>query len=535
VASVGMPNGGSWQFIKGWAALVLPGTWAPRLACLGFILFAVSAGIPSQYEEVLIVPAAVLLLGASVLTAYRIDIVYRDEPSGIGARFRQLFGLFRCIYGIAVEDEDGPEGYVEPDDKAAIFITSVLVVLFLSFVTGVLVSLVAANSQYFPAAFHTQYLGLVGRSETVIVGATLWFLIGVPNQAYKVFLGKNAGHALLSFVTVVSCMLTAIYLFLLHFGVGPLSKVQRGPLVVGIVFTVALVAPVYRSLASGVLNPEVSDERWSKLATEVRTALARPARRQASEGEPSPPPPVQQPAPPQATVGHGYTPQSAAARVTSGLAIASLILSILWLGGLGSLLAIIFGVMALWQIRQSSGKKQGAGLATAGLVIGSVGLLGMALLYTLTTTPTKITTADFTFQLPANWNANTAVTEEGGFYIVANAHPDGLSGNIRVASSIQAGWGALNSLARFSTAMPKILKLPGEQVSLVAGPTAASLDHAPAVEFQYDAIRGHKEFFGEEVWAVHSGYLYILQMITDAGDNQVPAAFQMELKTWIWR
>jgi hypothetical protein len=531
------PNGGGWQFIKGWAALVLPGTWAPRLACLSLILFVVSAGIPSHYEEILIVPAAVLLLGASVLTAYRIDIVYRDEPSGIGARFRQLFGLFRCIYGIAfLDDENGPEGYEEPDNKTAVFISTLLVMLFLSFVTGILVSLVAANTQYFwAAAFHAQYLGLIGRGEILIGAATLWFLIGIPNQAHKVTLGKNAGHALIVFVTIASCILTATYLFLLHFGVGPLSKVQKGPLVAGIVFTVALVAPVYKSLASGVLNPEITDERWSTLATEVRTALAQPARRQAAEGEPSPPPSVQQPAPSHATAGHGDAPPSVrAARVTSGLAIASLVLSILWLGGLGSLLAIIFGVMALWQIRQSSGRKQGAGLATAGLAIGSVGLLGIALLYTLTTTPTKITTADFTFQLPANWNANTTVTQEGGGYIVAQAHPDGLSGNIRVGISTQAGV-ALNSIAQISAAMPKILRLRGAQVSLVAGPTATSLDHAPAVEFQYDLIRGHKEFFGEQVWAVHSGYLHILEMITGAGDNQVPAAFQMALKTWTWR
>jgi hypothetical protein len=61
---------------------------------------------------------------------------------------------------------------------------------------------------------------------------------------------------------------------------------------------------------------------------------------------------------------------------TSGLAIASLVLSILWIGGLGSLLAVIFGAIALSKINRSGGWVRGRGLAGAGLTIGVVGLLG---------------------------------------------------------------------------------------------------------------------------------------------------------------
>jgi hypothetical protein len=60
-----------------------------------------------------------------------------------------------------------------------------------------------------------------------------------------------------------------------------------------------------------------------------------------------------------------------------------LVLSILWLGGLGSILAVIFGVIALSHIRQSQGRTQGGGLATAGLVIGIVGILGAVMFYVL--------------------------------------------------------------------------------------------------------------------------------------------------------
>ena len=56
----------------------------------------------------------------------------------------------------------------------------------------------------------------------------------------------------------------------------------------------------------------------------------------------------------------------------SGLAVASLVLGILWLAGIGSLLAIIFGGVAMHQIRNSHGRITGTGLAVAGLTLGIV-------------------------------------------------------------------------------------------------------------------------------------------------------------------
>jgi hypothetical protein len=64
---------------------------------------------------------------------------------------------------------------------------------------------------------------------------------------------------------------------------------------------------------------------------------------------------------------------------TSGLAIASLVLGIIWLCGLGSLLATIFGGVALGQISRSRGQIEGKGLAIAGLVLGLLGLSLFAL------------------------------------------------------------------------------------------------------------------------------------------------------------
>ena len=58
---------------------------------------------------------------------------------------------------------------------------------------------------------------------------------------------------------------------------------------------------------------------------------------------------------------------------TNKKAIWSLVLSIIWLGGLGSVAGIIFGIAARRQIAQSG--ERGAGLATAGIIVGVVTLL----------------------------------------------------------------------------------------------------------------------------------------------------------------
>jgi hypothetical protein len=59
---------------------------------------------------------------------------------------------------------------------------------------------------------------------------------------------------------------------------------------------------------------------------------------------------------------------------TNGLAIASMVLGIVWIYWIGSILAVIFGHIALSQINASRGWQSGRGMAIAGLVLGYVGL-----------------------------------------------------------------------------------------------------------------------------------------------------------------
>jgi hypothetical protein len=59
---------------------------------------------------------------------------------------------------------------------------------------------------------------------------------------------------------------------------------------------------------------------------------------------------------------------------TSAKAIASLVLSLVYACGIGSIAAIVLGHLARGEIKRSGGRVGGKGLATAGLVIGYIGL-----------------------------------------------------------------------------------------------------------------------------------------------------------------
>jgi hypothetical protein len=77
--------------------------------------------------------------------------------------------------------------------------------------------------------------------------------------------------------------------------------------------------------------------------------------------------------------GQPYAYPYAAPRRTNGLAIASMVLGILWMYWIGSVLALVFGYIARNQIREHG--EGGSGMATAGIVLGwvGVGLLGLGL------------------------------------------------------------------------------------------------------------------------------------------------------------
>jgi hypothetical protein len=85
---------------------------------------------------------------------------------------------------------------------------------------------------------------------------------------------------------------------------------------------------------------------------------------------------------PHGPASYGHPPVSPAG--TNALAVASLVLGILWLYWIGSILALVLGYTARSQIRARGG--QGDGMAVAGIVLGwaGVGVFGaMTVLFVL--------------------------------------------------------------------------------------------------------------------------------------------------------
>ena len=66
----------------------------------------------------------------------------------------------------------------------------------------------------------------------------------------------------------------------------------------------------------------------------------------------------------------GYTP----ARSTNGMAIASFICAWVWVFGVTSVLAVIFGFVSLGQIRRANGGQNGKVLTIFGIVLGILGI-----------------------------------------------------------------------------------------------------------------------------------------------------------------
>ena len=73
----------------------------------------------------------------------------------------------------------------------------------------------------------------------------------------------------------------------------------------------------------------------------------------------------------------------AVTKSTNGMAVASMVLGILWIWWIGSILALVFGYRGKKQIDQSNGAQSGRGMAIAGIVLGWVGIATLVLFVAL--------------------------------------------------------------------------------------------------------------------------------------------------------
>lgn len=94
----------------------------------------------------------------------------------------------------------------------------------------------------------------------------------------------------------------------------------------------------------------------------------------------------------------------------------SLILGIVWLCGLGSVVAVVLGVLGKREIDRSQGTEQGSGLAVAGIVVGAVGVIGSiavaALFVVFASRGPEIRDALETFEARARLDRALAIEQE---------------------------------------------------------------------------------------------------------------------------
>lgn len=124
---------------------------------------------------------------------------------------------------------------------------------------------------------------------------------------------------------------------------------------------------------------ELSDTRWTFDVDRLSEIL----KKDLGDAPPRPPPPEPPQLPPQAPPQpppQQQPPQPAVqSSRTNGLAVASLVLSVIWFFGIASVAAILLGNRARRQIDSAGRGQAGRGLATAGVVLGWIGI-GIAVL-----------------------------------------------------------------------------------------------------------------------------------------------------------
>jgi hypothetical protein len=111
---------------------------------------------------------------------------------------------------------------------------------------------------------------------------------------------------------------------------------------------------------------------------------------------------------------------------TNGLAIASFVLSLVTLCGVGSILGVIFGHVSLGQIKRQH--QRGRGLAIAGLVLGYLGIAGIAVLIVAIATTSTTDDPGVTADSPTAAEAESGFTEEAEDESTEEGAPIAVSG-----------------------------------------------------------------------------------------------------------
>jgi len=131
---------------------------------------------------------------------------------------------------------------------------------------------------------HFSWLSIL---ELIANGMVAALIVVVSEFAHRAWPWSDTSELTKSRITgslaMCAALLTGLIVFMSHFHRGPLAHVHPGPLVVGILFAVALLVPIYRSVVKafwkwGVLH--LIDlgrwqADWQKVREEMRAGLAR--------------------------------------------------------------------------------------------------------------------------------------------------------------------------------------------------------------------------------------------------------------------
>jgi hypothetical protein len=113
----------------------------------------------------------------------------------------------------------------------------------------------------------------------------LWLLLGIPHRAFKYELDRSgegsAQRFLLGVLVIAASILTGIYILTSYLSSRPLHGISIQVLISGIIFTIFLIMPAYRSLSRAcwqrgirsLFSPKPLTERWSKAITELDKAF----------------------------------------------------------------------------------------------------------------------------------------------------------------------------------------------------------------------------------------------------------------------
>lgn len=322
-------------------------------------------------------PQRLTLLGIFVFV-----VITVTAPSYAGAAWGTALPLFFAASVFAVRGSIKRTGHWTIGLWRALAATVSVAVVGLGVILGT--RFVAAGGTTGGVSHHTAFFQYV---EFDLVVVTLGLLLWIPQLFFNIQLdadGKgDAQRVLLGPIAAAASVMTGIYILLLHFGGGPLGGIHMGPLIAGVFGVVLVVTPAYRSLAracwrrgvSGVFYSSSLGYDWGKALSELGKALDRASEHKiaGSSGVRLEAVATAHPDPQSGYAAQPLSREGLHAPVRDGLAVASLVLGIVWLGGIGSFLAVIFG-----HISNSKAKRAGrkpSGLAVAGLVLGYIGLV----------------------------------------------------------------------------------------------------------------------------------------------------------------